>query len=185
MWHVRTSWFGTAPVQLNPSLPPSLFLETTPTMSKTILSLVAAALFCVAGSAKAEGISENTLADMGLSGMSVMSDADAMSVRGHGFSGHGKMGKGCKSCGPRGTKSPYSRAFGSSFANIETKDGDAHTENGYFSEGPYGASGENYSEAGSSVTTIETVDIDGVVKTITNTCNTLVFAGGHSSAMSF
>jgi hypothetical protein len=153
-------------------------------MSKTILSLVAAALFCVAGSAKAEGISENTLADMGLSGMSVMSDADAMSVRGFGYSG-GHTGKGCKNCGPRGKKSPYSRAFGSSFANIETKDGDAHTENGYFSEGPYGASGDNYSEAGSTVTTVETVDIDGVVKTITNTCSTLVFAGGSSSAMSF
>jgi hypothetical protein len=154
-------------------------------MSKYILSLVAAALFCVAGSAKAEGISENTLADMGLSGIGVMSDADAMSVRGFGYSGHGKMGKGCKNCGPRGKKSPYSRAFGSSFANIETKDGDAHTENGYFAEGPYGASGDNLSEAGSTVTTIETVDIDGVVKTITNTCITTVYAGGSSSAMSF
>ena len=154
-------------------------------MSKTILALLVAAIVSVASSAKAEGISNSPLSDMGLSGMIAMSDADAMSVRGLGFSGHGKMGKGCKNCGPRGTKSPYSRAFGSSFANIETKDGEAGTQNGYFAEGPYAASGETYSEAGSSVTNIEIVDIDGVVKSVTTTCNTLVFAGGHSSAMSF
>ena len=118
-------------------------------------------------------------------------DSDAMAIRGHGFRGHGKTAKGCKSCGPRGNVSPYSRAFGSSFANIEVDgkdgnpDGDAHTENGYFAEGPYAASGENYSEAGAEVVKIEEVNIDGVVKTVTNTCRTLVFAGGSSSAMSF
>lgn len=155
-------------------------------MSKTILSMLVAAVVCVAGSAKAEEVVSNSLlADMGLSGMTVMSDSDAMAIRGHGFSGYGKMGKGCKSCGPRGKVNPYSRAFGSSFANIETKDGDAHTENGYFAEGPFGASGTNISEAGSTVVNIESVEIDGVVKTVTTTCITGVFAGGASSAMSF
>ena len=48
------------------------------------------------------------------------------------------------------------------------KDGGAHSENAYFAEGPYGASGENYSEAGSVVTNIEVVDIDGVTKTVTD-----------------
>ena len=54
------------------------------------------------------------------------------------------------------------------------KDGGAHSENAYVAEGPYGASGENYSEAGSEITTVEIVDIGGVTKTITNTCTTLV-----------
>ena len=80
---------------------------------------------------------------------------------------------------------PYSRATGNSFATIEVKDGGSHSENSYFAEGPYGASGENYSEAGSEITNIETVDIGGVVKTVTTTCTTKVFAGGSSSAMSF
>lgn len=151
---------------------------------KYILSL-AVALIALAGSARAEeGISADTLAAMGLSNLNVISDSDALAVRGHGFRG-GNYSKGCKTCGPRGKVSPYSRATGASFATIETKDGGAHTENSYFAEGPYGASGSNYSEAGSEVTNIESVDIDGVVRTVTTTCRTLVFAGGSSSAMSF
>ena len=31
----------------------------------------------------------------------------------------------------------------------------------------------------------ETVTIDGITKTVSTTCSTLVFAGGSSSAMSF
>jgi hypothetical protein len=121
--------------------------------------------------------SRDTLGAMGLSSMTVMSDSDAMSVRGQGFKGYGKF--------PRGRVAPYSRAFGSSFANIEKPGGDAHTENGYFAEGPYAASGDNFSEAGFEITNIETVDVDGVVKTITTTHAGRVFAGGYSSAMSF
>lgn len=159
-------------------------METTPKMSKYILSLVAA-LVCLAGSARAdEGISTSTLSAMGLSGMTVMSDSDALAVRGMGFRG-GNHSKGCSTCGARGKVSPYSKAFGNSFATIDIQDGGAHSENGYFAEGPYGASGENYSEAASQVTNIEIVDIDGVVKTLTTTCITKVYAGGSSSAMSF
>lgn len=150
-------------------------------MSKYILSL-AAVLVCFAASARAdEGISASTLSEMGLAGLNVVSDHDALAIRGMGFRG----GDHCKSCGARGKKSPYSRVSGNSFATIETKDGAAHTENAYFAEGPYGASGENLSEAGSEVTNIETVTIDGVTKTITTTCKTYIFAGGASSAMSF
>ena len=153
-------------------------------MSKYILSL-AAALVCLAGSARAEeGISASTLSEMGLTGLTVVSDQDALAVRGMGFSG-GHYSKGCKSCGARGKKAPYSRVSGNSFATIGVEDGGAHSENAYFAEGPYGASGDNYSEAGSEITNIETVTIDGVTKTITTTCKTLVFAGGSSSAMSF
>lgn len=153
-------------------------------MSKYILSL-AVALVAMAGSARAEqSISAETLSAMGLSGLTVISDGDALAVRGHGFSG-GRMSKGCSKCGPRGKVSPYSRATGSSFATIEVKDGGSHSENSYFAEGPYAASGENYSEAGSTITNIESVDIDGIVKTITTTCTTKVWAGGSSSSMSF
>ena len=64
-------------------------------MSKYILSL-AAVLVCVAGSARAdEGISANTLSDMGLAGLTVVSDHDALAIRGMGFRG-GNYSKGCK-----------------------------------------------------------------------------------------
>ncbi len=153
-------------------------------MSKYILSM-AAVLVCLAGSARAdEGISARTLSDMGLSGLTVVSDHDALAIRGMGFTG-GMHSKGCSKCGPRGTTSPYSRATGSSFATMNVKDGGSHSENSYFAEGPYAASGANYSEAASEITNIEAVDIDGVVKTVTTTCITKVYAGGSSSAMSF
>ena len=65
------------------------------------------------------------------------------------------------------------------------EDGGAHSQNSYFAEGPYAASGDNYSEAGKSIANVEIIDIDGVVKTATTICTTTVWAGGHSSAMSF
>jgi len=155
-------------------------------MNKAILSMLVAALVCVvAGTANAaDGISSSTLGEMGFSDLTVMSDSDALSIRGKGFAG-GHRTRVCKHCGPRAKKEPWSAAFGNSFATIETKDGVAHSENGYAAEGPYAASGENFSEAGSIVTNIEIVNIDGVVKSITTTCETRVFAGGFSSAMSF
>jgi hypothetical protein len=153
-------------------------------MSKYILSL-AAMLVCLAGSARAEeGISANTLSAMGLSGLTVVSDSDALAIRGMGFRG-GDHSKGCKTCGARGKVAPYSRVGGSSFATIGVEDGGSHSQNSYFAEGPYGASGDNYSEAGSVITNTEVVTIDGITKTVSTTCSTLVFAGGSSSAMSF
>jgi hypothetical protein len=158
-------------------------MESTTTMSKHILSMVAM-LVCVAGSARAdEGISTSTLSDMGLSGLTVVSDHDALAIRGMGF--RGGMHSKCNSCGPRGKVSPYSKAYGNSFATIDIKDGGSHSENGYFAEGPYAASGENYSEAASQVTNIEIVDIGGVLKSVTTVCTTKVWAGGSSSSMSF
>jgi hypothetical protein len=156
----------------------------TTTMQKFLLSM-AVALVAFAGTAQAEeSISADTLAAMGLSNLNVISDTDALAVRGFGFSG-GHMSKGCKSCGARGKVNPLSRAAGASFATIGVEDGGAHTENSYFATGPYGASGENYSEAASSITNVEVVNIDGVVKTLTTTCITKVYAGGSSSSMSF
>ena len=155
-------------------------------MSKVILSTLVAVLFCAAGSVKADqGISNSTLSSMGLSGMTVMSDQDALAVRGMGFTAPDRHMGSCKSCGPRGSKAPSSLAFGNSHAAIDIKDGGAESENGYLASGPYAASGENYSEAGSSITNVETVNIDGVIKSVTTVCTTKVWAGGNSSAMSF
>ena len=152
-------------------------------MSKYIFAMVAM-LVCVAGSARAdEGISASTLDAMGLSSITVMNDTEALAVRGMGFRG-GNQSK-CSHCGPRAKKSPWSSAFGASFATIGVKDGGAHSENGYLAEGPYAAAGENFSEAGSEVTNIEIVDVGGVVSTLTTTCITKVYAGGSSSAFSF
>jgi hypothetical protein len=132
------------------------------------------------------------LAEMGLSDLSIMSDSDALAVRGKGFAGGSQNGS-CRLCGPRAKKEPWSSAFGNSFATITLgdacpdcgPDGTAHSENGYAAEGPYAASGENFSEAGAEVTNIETVVIDGSTKSITTTLKARVFAGGFSSAMSF
>jgi len=153
-------------------------------MSKVLFSALVAALVCAAGStASAAGsIPSGTLDGMGLSGLTVMTDSDALSIRGKGFSGGFR--KGCKTCGSR-AKKPWSSAFGNSFATIDIEDGGAHSENGYAAEGAYAASGENFSEAGSQITNVEVVVIDGVTKSITTSCTTRVFAGGFSSAMSF
>jgi hypothetical protein len=163
-------------------------------MSKAILSTLVVTVIGVAASTShaANGISAGTLAEMGLSGLVVMSDSDGLAIRGKGFAGGSQSG-GCHFCGPRAKKEPWSAAFGNSFANISfggdcpdcIPNGDAHSENGYAAEGPYAASGENFSEAGAEVTNIETVVIDGVTKSITTTVKARVFAGGFSSAMSF
>jgi hypothetical protein len=157
-------------------------------MSKAILSTFAAILLCAAASTAeaANGISTSTLAEMGLSGLSVMSDSDALAIRGKGFFG-------CRLCGHRSSVEPSSVAFGNSFATISLADacpdcgpeGTSHSENGYAAEGPFAASGDNFSEAGVEVTQIETTVIGGNTQSITTTVKARVFAGGFSSAVSF
>jgi len=155
-------------------------------MSKFILPALFAALVCAAGSASADqGISSKTLGDMGLSGLTVISDSDALAVRGFGYQGSKKSHK-AKMTKRRDSKKVWSSVYGDSFATVTDKHGNtAHSENGYAAEGPYAASGENFSEATLTTTDIEIVDIDGVVKSVTNVWTTHVEAGGFSSAMSF
>lgn len=155
-------------------------------MSKALVTSLVAALICTGGAVAtaADGISSDTLAAMGLSGVSVISDQDALAIRGKGYVG-GRNSGYCKTC-PRGKKPPWSVAFGNSFATIEVEDpATAHSENGYLAEGPYAASGANFSEAAAEQSHIETVNIDGSIKTISTTWKTHVWAGGYSSAMSF
>jgi hypothetical protein len=164
-------------------------------MSKVILSTLVAALVCVAGSAKAaDGISPSTLGQMGLTGLTVMSDSDALAIRGLGFSGvDHSINSSC--CGPRGSASPGTLVAGHSSAtmNIDagsiadncptcSQTGSSHSENAYLAAGPYSASGSNYSEAGSTITKSETV---AGVGALTTSCSSLVWAGGNSSAKGF
>ena len=88
--------------------------------------------------ARAEGNqpSQDTLSAMGLGGLAVMSDDEAMSIRGMGFKG--------------GNRSSVS-VFGNSFATIDTPIGGAHSENGYTAEGKHFAKGSNKSFAGAAV----------------------------------
>ena len=153
-------------------------------MSKMILSMLVAVLVCAAGSAKADGISTSTLDEMGLSGLVVMSDSDATSVRGMGGGDWAERKNAHKK--RRDTKNPWSAASGSSIATVVDKHGNsASSQNSYGAEGPYAAGGENFSEATLVTSDTETVSIDGVVKSVTNTWSVHVEAGGFSSSWSF
>jgi hypothetical protein len=81
--------------------------------------------------------SKAALAEMGLSGLSVISDDDAMDIRGEGFMGGGSGAS----------------ASGSSWANVSTPFGSAGTTNQYDASGKHSASGDNLSFAGFSITT--------------------------------
>jgi hypothetical protein len=80
--------------------------------------------------------SDSTLSQMGLSGMAIMSDDEAMVVRGEGFGSGGSSAS----------------AWGSSFTNIETPFGSAGSENGYSAHGKHEADGSNSSFAGFVIT---------------------------------
>ena len=80
--------------------------------------------------------SRSALAQMGLGGMTVISDNEALAVRGLGFS-----------------SGSLAQASGNSFATINTPFGSAHSENAYASQGKHKAGGDNFSFAGFAVTT--------------------------------
>jgi hypothetical protein len=81
--------------------------------------------------------SRATLNAMGLSGLSVISDDEAMDIRGEGFGSGGSS----------------AAAWGSSWANVETPFGSAGSENSYDAHGKHSASGSNLSFAGFEITT--------------------------------
>jgi hypothetical protein len=93
----------------------------------TVLTTVFAAAVVADGSRP----SQRVLNEMGLGGLAVMSDDEAMNVRGHGF----KLASSVN-------------VFGNSFATFDTPLGTSHSENGYAAEGNHFAFGKNYSEAG-------------------------------------
>ena len=81
--------------------------------------------------------SQQTLAAMGLGGMTILSDEEATSVRGFGWKG-----------GNGGHGGSHVAVSGNSFADIDTPFGNAHSENAYAAEGKHFATGANGSHAG-------------------------------------
>jgi hypothetical protein len=77
--------------------------------------------------------SRQALEQMGLGGIVVMSDDEALTVRGHGYKGGGSS----------------AMAFGNSFATINGGAmGGAHSQNAYIANGKHVAKGDNFSFAG-------------------------------------
>jgi hypothetical protein len=118
--------------------------------------------------------SRDSLAEMGLSGLVVLTDGDAMAIRGQGFK-----------------PSSSARAWGNSFATINTKGGSASSENGYAANGKHYASGNNLSFAGAIFTTSGGKGdwgkpgrngMGGKPGGHTTVKSVIVFAGGFSSA---
>lgn len=134
-----------------------------------IVATCAIALVCiVAANAKAEGISKSVLDQMGLSGMEVLSDSDALAVRGKGFFPH--------------KPSSSVHVWGHSNASIGSWKGNASAKNGYEADGRFKAKGSTASEAGKLSEQIKSFSIGGFTKTHSNLQTTLFFSGGSSSA---
>jgi len=113
---------------------------------RSVLSLsVALLLIVVASPVRAEqGLpSQSLLSDMGLTGIVVMSDADAMAIRGFGYSGYGNGGYG-----NNGYDNKMATAYGYSYAKIQGHGASAYSENGYNASSRRHASGYNNSFAG-------------------------------------
>jgi hypothetical protein len=155
-------------------------------MSK-YLSVVTAMMVCmVAVAAQADqGISSGTLDSMGLSGLAVMSDSDAMSIRGMGYRGGSRSGYKHKK-----DNRPNAEADGKSWAEVELdgykEEAEAGSRNSYEANGIYEASGDNFSEATMSKTeSTTTVFSDGTTASVTKAYSIHVEAGGFSSAKAF
>jgi hypothetical protein len=87
--------------------------------------------------------SRETLREMGLGGLTIMSDDEAFAVRGHGFKGGNGM---------NGThRGSFATVAGNSFATFDTPFGTSHSENQYAAEGKKFAFGKNHSEAGIAI----------------------------------
>jgi hypothetical protein len=107
-------------------------------MTKGIFTILAVVVFCVASNvavANDSAPNQDTLAAMGLSGMQVLSDSDALDIRGKGY-----------------FHKPASQVqiWGSSNANVSKWGGSAESKNGYKASGKHFAEGSNHSYAGMS-----------------------------------
>jgi hypothetical protein len=144
-----------------PRLPNTPFLELRK-MKYLLCTLMAAAIVMLAGSTSRadNGIPKNSLSDMGLSGLTEMTDSEALSVRGQGaFAG--------------GISWAVNRR-GSGSINV------------YGAKGKYEASGKGGSIAGSIYVRYKDVDnSDGSSNSELKIRGYAVFAGGFSSARSF
>ena len=149
--------------------------------TKLFATLPALALIvALSGSAFADnGISQATLQDMGLAGIELMSDADAMAIRGMGFD------LGDQVPNPQLGDKPWSLAFGVSFATVGTSNASAGTIDGFFAEGKFMAAGEHFSEAGITKVGTHELQVKGLPATLEiHTTSIRVYAGGFATASS-
>ena len=128
-------------------------------------------------------VSEATLADMGLAGIQVMSDDDAVSVRGMGFlpDGMPELPNGIV----RGKKKPWSLAFGLSYAHISKDGASSGTVDGFLAKGKYMAAGQHFSEAGIMETKVRELEVKGHPATKrTKTRSLYIYAAGSATSSS-
>lgn len=143
----------------------------TSIMTKYLAIAACAVALGLSGQSFANEISNETLAAMGLDGATIVTDAEAMQVRGMGY-----MGGGVPS---------FSLAAGGSIAYVGAPKAGAGSANIYAALGPNGASGENFSEAGRTIRHTKTVRVGETVRRVTTVKSLRVYAGGFSSSMSY
>lgn len=114
------------------------------------------------------GISAATLSAMGLDGVTLVNDSVADDVRGMGYA-------------PKG----FALAAGGSIAYVGHPSAGAGSVNVYAALGGHYASGNNFSEAGKTVTKTTSLTIGELTTTKTVTNSLRVYAGGFSSSVSF
>lgn len=114
-------------------------------------------------------VSEATMQEMGLGGMQVMSDQEALAVRGKGFLVPGSA----------------SLAFGASYATIGNggilSPNSTGAVNGYLADGTYMAGGSQLSEATRTTTNVEILTVQGLPATTMTTIRTRYLAAGGFS----
>jgi len=175
-------------------------------MSRIILAVPVLALaVLLSGSAQAaDGVpSDTTLKAMGLADIQVMSDVEAMSIRGKGYEPRKKKGHGSSSeawgmswasvgssggngghGGGHGGGKNKGRSGGSNGGGNGGGNAGAGTKDGFKARGQYLASGDHFSEAGITTTTTDIKTVNGVKIKTSNVRSVYVFAGGSASATS-
>jgi len=168
-------------------------------MSRIILAVpvLALAVFLSGSAQAADGVpSDTTLKAMGLAGMHIMSDTEAMAIRGLGFEppkrkkGHGSSssawGNSWASVGNQGGgKPPRPKTKGSNGGGNGNGGGaGAGSKDGFRAHGRYKAGGDHFSEA--KIVTTDSKTVGGKKNGITTTKvhSVYVFAGGGASAYS-
>jgi hypothetical protein len=140
-------------------------------LSVFVPALALAVMMSASAFAENGAVSSTTLDAMGLGGMQVMSDQEAMAVRGRGFvSAYGD--------------SSSSINIGINFGPFGGLNFDTSTSDGFLANGKYLAGGVHQSESVFSASVSDTKDISGV-GTITRTLSLSIGIGSAGSASGF
>ncbi len=145
-------------------------------LSVLVPALALAVMMSASALAENGAVSEATLNAMGLGGMQVMSDQDAMAVRGKGFVGHGfasSYGNSSSSISIGANLGPFA---GFSF--------DTSSEDGFRARGRYLSGGTQISESIFETTISNSTEVSGV-GTVTRTLGLSIRIGSGGSASSY